>query len=99
MAELFKIIGGLGSLRLIDVSYCFITGKHSLHLMDKLILLESPKLEIILCEGNIFSPFEKTGLLLLAEGQGIGFTFEDRSRISFPIQKKKTENFNGSRKE
>jgi hypothetical protein len=67
--------------------------------MNKLILLQSPKLEIILCEGNIFSPFEKTGLLLLAEGQGLGFTFEERSRVTFPIKKKKTENFNVSKKE
>jgi hypothetical protein len=67
--------------------------------MNQLILLESPKLEIILCEGNIFSPSEKTGLLLLAEERSVGFTFEDRARVTFPIQTKKSENINVSIKE
>lgn len=92
MSELLKILEGMWALRLLDISYCFITGKHSVLLMEYLIRLKSPKLEIILCEGNIFCPSEKKGLILLAEQHSIGFTFEERPRITFPIQKKKLKN-------
>lgn len=63
--------------------------RHSLPLMNRLI--QDEKLELIICEGNIFLPKERKNLILLAESNNVGLTFENRHQISFPLQRKLEE--------
>ena len=76
------------SLRLLDISYCFITGKLSSSLLTRLVQSRDrgSGLELLLCEGNIFSATEKKNILSIAVRQNVGMLFSGRLKICFPIR-------------
>jgi hypothetical protein len=84
------IINDLTKLRLIDLSYCFITGTHSMEVVASILDDEEHRIEVILFEGNLFTMEQKKDILFCAEQRQVAFAFEGRNRIAFPIQKQDT---------
>lgn len=85
MAVLYETLRTVRSLRLLDISYCFVTGRHSLSILTALLEGDTP-LSVLLCEGNILSPSEAKGLLATAHASGVGLALTGRDLIAFPIR-------------
>ena len=86
MSVLMDAIKSVRSLRLLDISYCFLTGRQSLPLISSLLSSQIPHLSILICEGNIIPSSERKILIFHAKGNNVGLTFKNRDLISFPIK-------------